>query len=251
MIRVLMSLCLVLPPLVLTSPVQAAELIVLSAGAITGVATAIKPAFEAETGLGVTIRNDTVGGLVRRIKANEAFDVVLVSPAALEQLGPLIDASTSLKLARVGVGVAVKAGDPVPDLSTAEAFTAALRAARSIAYIDPGSGASSGIYLAKLFQSLGIAAEIAPKTILLPGGLAAEALTDGRADIAMQQISELLAVPGVTFAGPLPTEIQMQTTYAGAVAARTEAGADAHAFLWGLTEAPAREAIMARGMTIP
>ena len=124
--------------------------------------------------------------------------------------------------------------------------------ARAVAYIDPASGGSSGgIYIAKLFQALGVAEAMAPRSVLVQGGLAGTKLLDGQADIALQQISELLAVPGVALAGPLPADIQVRTTYAGAVAARSAQPEAARAFLAAMTRPAARAAIAARGMEPP
>ena len=191
-------------------PVKAAELTVLSAGAFKPVVAALMPAFEASSGSNVKLSNDTVGALVRRILDGEAFDVVLMSPTGLNDLARIgkIVASSNVRLAKVGVGVGVKSGMPEPDIDTIAAFKATMLQARAVAYIDPASGGSSGIYVAKLFQTLGIADAMAPKSVLVKGGLAAEALLDGRADIVVHQISEILAVPGVSLVGPLPAEIQ-------------------------------------------
>ena len=239
--------------LLLAAPAGAAELTVLSAGAIHSVATAIAPSFEAATGNKVVLRNDTVGGLVRRILAGEAFDVVMMSPAGLAQLAKVgkIAGEQGIPLAKVGVGVGIKTGSDAPDIGTVAAFKATMLGARAVAYIDPASGGSSGIYLAKLFQTLGIAEAMAPKSVLVHGGLAAAPLLDGRADIALQQISEIVAVPGVTLAGPLPPEIQNETVYAGATAAASTAPEAARAFLTLMAGPAARLVLAEKGMSAP
>lgn len=239
--------------LLLAAPAGAAELTVLSAGAIQSVATAMAPSFEAATGNKVVLRNDTVGGLVRRILAGEAFDVVMMSPAGLAQLAKVgkIAGEQGIPLAKVGVGVGIKTGSPSPDIGTVAAFKATMLGARAVAYIDPASGGSSGIYLAKLFQTLGIAEAMAPKSVLVHGGLAAATLLDGRADIALQQISEIVAVPGVTLAGPLPPEIQNETVYAGATAAASTAPEAARAFLTLMAGPAARLVLAEKGMSAP
>lgn len=239
--------------LLLIAPAQAAELTVLSAGAINSVAAALTPAYEAHSGNKVVRRNDTVGGLLRRIAAGETFDVVLMSPAGLDELAKdgKIVAGSQVKLAQVGVGVGVRNGAPPPDITTVAAFKAAMLQARAVAYIDPASGGSSGIYVAKLFQTLGIADAMGPKSVLVKGGLAATAVVDGRADLVVQQISEVLAVPGITLVGPLPAAIQNQTIYAGAIASDSAAPQAARAFLDALTGPEAAKLLAEKGMTPP
>jgi molybdate transport system substrate-binding protein len=241
--------------LLLSAQVQAraADITVLSAGAISSVAKALIPGFESSTGDKVILRNDTVGGLVRRISAGEAFDVVMMSPAGLDELAKAgkIAPGSIVKLAQVGIGVGIRTGSPVPDISTVDAFKATMLAARRVAYIDPASGGSSGIYLAKLFQTMGIATAMAPKSELVNGGLAATAVADGRADIVVQQISEVIAVPGITLVGPLPAAIQNLTTYDGAIAAGSTAPAAAKAFLATMAGPQVRPVLAAKGMTQP
>jgi molybdate transport system substrate-binding protein len=239
--------------LILALPARAAELTVLTAGAFKSVAADLIPLFEVSTGDKVILRNDTVGGLVRRIGGGEAFDVVLASPSGLNELARTgkVAAGSEIRLAKVGMGVGVKTGSPAPDIGTVAAFRAAMLQARAVAYIDPASGGSSGIYLAKLFQTLGIADVMAPKSVLMKGGLAAEAVVDGRADVVVQQISEIVAVPGVTLVGPLPADIQNETIYAGAVASGSAVPASARALLDVLAGPAARPVLAAKGMTPP
>jgi molybdate transport system substrate-binding protein len=236
--------------LLLAAPARAASITVLTAGAFKPVATALIPEFETRTGNTVILRGDTVGALVRRINAGEPFDVVLMSPASLNELKDKI-VPTSTTLAKVGIGVAVKLGTPKPDISTVAAFKTTMLNARSIAYIDPKSGGSSGITVAKLFQTLGIADALAPKSVLVNGGLAAEAVANGHAEIVVHQISEIVAVPGVTLVGPLPPDIQSETVYAGAVASNTAAPEAARAFLTALTGPTARATLIEKGMQPP
>ncbi len=246
-----LAACLMLVAVV--RPVDAAELKVLSAGAFNAVATALIPEFQTATGIKVILSNDTVGGLVRRISGGETFDLVMMSPAGLQELAKAgkIVASSATTLARVGIGVGVKAGTKPPDIGTVSAFRAAMLDARAIAYIDPASGGSSGIYLAKLFQTMGIADAMAAKSVLVKGGLAANTLLDGRAELALQQISEIIAVPGVVLVGPLPAEIQHETIYAGAVAADSPEPDAARAFLATISGPAARPVLAAKGMMPP
>ena len=211
-------------------PAEAADLKLLTAGAFKPVALEIVAEFEKRTGNKVTIDNDTAGGLSKRVAAGEYFDVVIMPPLVLGPfLGGKLDESSAKPLARAGIGVAVKEGAAKPNISSVDSFKKALLAARSIGYVDPASGGSSGIYLAKLFEKMGIADQLKPKTVLVKGGLVAEKVANGEAEIGMQQASELLAVPGAVLVGPIPLDVQNYTIYSGAVstASRNRAAADA------------------------
>ncbi|WP_295845450.1 substrate-binding domain-containing protein [Tardiphaga sp.] len=227
---------------------RADSLKVLSAGAFKQVLTATLPTFEA-AGHAVTVDSDTVGGLVKRVEAGESFDLIIASPAALATLrkaGKLAGADTDL--VRVGVGVAVKEGAARPDISTVEGFKQTLLAATRVAYINPASGGSSGIYLDGLIDRLGIGAEIRAKSVLVNGGYSAERITSGEADVAVQQISELLPVKGVVLVGALPAEIQNYTIYAAGLAADPAHRPAAQALITWLRSPLARDAATAKGM---
>jgi len=141
---------------------DAAEMKILTAGAMKAVVLELVPAFEKETGHKAVVDNDTAGGLARRIEGGEAFDLAVITPGVINDLAGKgkVDGASRLNVARVGVGIVVKEGAPAPDVSNVEAFKRALIAAKTVAYIDPASGGSSGIYLTGLFDKLGIAAEI-------------------------------------------------------------------------------------------
>ena len=128
---------------------SAAELKVLTAGAFRQVVVALVPAYEKQSGNTVVVENDTAGGLQKKIEGGEAFDVAVITPAVLKELtaSGKIAAGSTVDVASVGVGVVVKEGAAKPDISTVEAFKSALLAAKSVAYIDPASGGSSGIYM--------------------------------------------------------------------------------------------------------
>lgn len=209
---------------------RAADLKVLSAGAYKRVALELAAEFEKKTGNKVTIENDTAGGLGKRVGAGEYFDIVIMPPLVMgPYLGNRLDESSAKALARAGIGVAVKQGAAAPDISTVDSWKQALLAARAVAYIDPASGGSSGIYLAQLFETMGIAQQLKAKSVLVKGGLVAEKIASGEADIGLQQMSELMGVPGAVLVGPIPLEVQNYTIYSGAVsvASRNRAAADA------------------------
>ncbi len=233
-----------------TAPGGAAELKVLTAGAFKQVLVAELPGFEQRTGHKVTIDNATVGVLTRRIEGGEAFDVAVLNPAAIDALtakGPLA-AGTQRALARVGVGVVVKAGAPKPDISTVESFKRALLDAKSVAYIDPKAGGSSGIYIAKLLDRLGLAQAVNSKAKLIQGGAVADHIADGEAELGLHQISEILPVEGVTLVGPLPAELQNYTVYAAAVASNAREPVAAQALIDYMARPESAAVLKSKGM---
>jgi molybdate transport system substrate-binding protein len=230
--------------------VGAAEIKVLTAGAFKQVLLAVLPEFEKQTGHKVTVENDTVGALRKRIEGGEAFDVAVLTPAAIDDLsakGKLV-AGTRANLARVGVGVMVKAGAPAPDIGSVEAFKRALLAAKSVAYIDPASGGSSGIYVAGLLEKLGIADQITPKAKLKKGGYVADLIVAGEAELGIHQISEIVPVKEVKLVGPLPGEIQNYTIYAAGLGAAAKDGEAAKALIKALTGPAVADVLKSRGM---
>lgn len=241
---------LVLSSVLASASAQAAEIKVLTAGAFKPVVLATASAFEAQSGHKLVVDNDTAGGLLKRISDGEPFDVAILTPAAVKELTAKgrIAAGTAANLARTSVGVAVKEGAPLPDIATVSAFKTALLSASKVAYIDPAAGGSSGIYFSKLLETMGIADAVRAKAVLVPGGLVAQRLVTGEADLAIHQISEILAVKGAVLVGPLPAEIQSYTVYTGGLASAardTEAG---KAFLAFLRSDQARRILAEKGM---
>jgi len=232
---------------------DAADMKILTAGAMKAVVLELVPAFEKETGHKVVVDNDTAGGLARRIEGGEAFDLAVITPGVINDLATKgkIVAGSRVNVARVGVGVVVKEGAPLPDVSNVEAFKRALIAAKTVAYIDPASGGSSGIYLTGLFDKLGIAAEIKPKAKLKQGGYVADLIASGEAELGLHQISEILPVKGVKLVGPLPAEIQNYTTYAAAVGKDARQPEAADAMLKLLAGSAAEPVLKARGIERP
>jgi molybdate transport system substrate-binding protein len=232
---------------------QAAEVRILTAGAMKAVVLELVPAFEKETGHKAVVDNDTAGGLSKRILGGEAFDLVIVPPGVIDDLTAKgkVAAGSSARVARVGVGVAVKDGAPLPDISSVNALKRALLAAKSVAYIDPASGGSSGPFVVGLFEKLGIAAEMKPKTKLKNGGYVAELVASGEAEIALHQISEIAPVKGAKLVGPLPAEIQNYTTYAVGVAADAKQPDAAKAMIKLLSGSEAADVLKRRGMEKP
>jgi molybdate transport system substrate-binding protein len=226
---------------------------VLCAGAYLQVLTAMTPDFEKRTGHKLAVDRGTVGQLIKRVEDGEAFDLVVVTPAGIEKLiaAGHVAPGTLRPLARVGIGVMVREGAAKPDIGTVEAFRQTLLAAKTVAYIDPKSGGSSGIYTAKLLDKLGIADQIEPKAKLKPGGHVADLIVSGEAEIGVQQISEIIPVKGVTLVGPLPKEIQNYTVYAAGVGAKAKNAGTARALLEALVGPGAAAELKAKGMEPP
>ena len=231
----------------------AVEIKVLSAGAIKPVLVAALPQFERSSGHRVVVENDTAGGLLRRVRAGERFDLLVMPLPGLQQLAGegAVSVSGLLPLAKVGIGVAVKRGASLPDISSSAAFRQTLLSARAVAYIDPAAGGSSGIYLSQLFERMGIAAQLKPTAVLVPGGLVAQHLVTGEADLAVHQISEILAVPGATLVGSIPAEVQNYTVYAAALSAHPGDAAAAQQLLAALAGPQVRAQLAALGMEAP
>ena len=233
-----------------TTAAGAAELKLLTAGAFKSTVVALIPEYEKMSGNKVSVENDTVGGLMMRIEAGESFDVVVMTPETVDQLigkGKVISGSRT-NLARVGVGVMVKTGASQPDISTVEAFKKAVLDAKSVSFIDPASGGSSGIYIEKLLERLGISDQVKPKEKLKQGGYVADYVESGQAELGIHQISEILPHGGVTLVGPLPKEIQNYTVYAAGIGAGTKEGDAAKALIASLVGPSAQALFKSKGM---
>jgi molybdate transport system substrate-binding protein len=241
--------------IIMISPItaQASEIRVLTAGAMKEVLLQLVAPFEKETGHKVTVANDTAGGLQKRIEGGQPFDLAVITPSVIDDLitkGKMA-AGSRVDLAQVGIGVAVREGIPKPDISTVDALKKALVAARAVAYIDPASGGSSGIYFSGLLDRLGIADQVKPKAKLKAGGYVAELVASGEADIAVHQISEILPVKGVVLVGPLPADVQRMTVYALGLATAPQDTAATAALVKHL-DSPAAAAVLAsKGMEAP
>ena len=246
-------LALLVAAAVASAPAAADEIKVLSAGAFLQVLNALTPEFEKRTGHKLAVDRGTVGQLMKRVADGEAFDLVVVTPAGIEKLiaSGHVAAGTGKPLARVGIGVMVKEGAAKPDVATVESFKKTLLAAKSVSYIDPKSGGSSGIYTDRLLDQLGIADRIRPKAKLKQGGHVADMVIGGEAEIGIQQISEIIPVKGVAFAGPLPREIQNYTVYAAGIGAKAKSAGAARALLETLAGPGAAAELKAKGMEPP
>ncbi|WP_198377427.1 molybdate ABC transporter substrate-binding protein, partial [Neoroseomonas rubea] len=216
----------------------AAPLHVLGTGAVAAATRDLAAAFTARTGRAVAFENANAGVVARRLREGEAADLVLNSASQVERLAAegIVDGATRRELGRMLIGAAVRQGAALPDISTEAALRTAILAAPMIAHSDPATGATAGTHAARLIERLGIAEQMRPRTLVFPGGGAAvQAVADGRAALALSQVSEIIAVPGAVLVGPLPDSAQLVTAYLGAVHARAADRDGALAFLAHLT----------------
>jgi len=208
----------------LSLPSAAQTVKVMSSGGLAPAFALLSPQFERATGTYVETAwgpsmGTTTGAIPVRLARGESADVLIMVRTALDDMvnqGWVIPGS-EVDLAVSRIGMAVKTGAPVPDISTVEAFRNTLLQARSVAYSD----SASGVYLQnELFKRLGIEKEMAPKSHMIPATPVGEILVKGEAEIGFQQLSELKAVPGVTIVGPIPDEVQLITNYSAGIVAK-------------------------------
>jgi molybdate transport system substrate-binding protein len=180
---------------------------ILSTLAVMGAIREIAAHYEAAT---IEAEFAPTVALLERLRGGEKPDIAILTAQGIDDLiaGTIIRPGTRTDVARSFVGLAVKAGAPKPDIRSVETFKATLLSARAVAYSKIGA---SGIFFADLLDRLGLAAAV--KTLIVPTGFTAERLVTGEADLAVQQISELLMVPGIEVVGPLPREIQTVATF--------------------------------------
>jgi molybdate transport system substrate-binding protein len=207
------------------------------------------PAFAAEGEWTVDAVFDPTTVLMQRIAAGELPEVIISTTDSLESLpaGTLVEGSIT-PLVRTGIGIGVAEGQAAHPIETVLDLTEALLEARSVAYSRTGQ---SGIYFASLIEKLGIADEVNAKATILEKGFTAEAIIDGRADLAIQQVSELRFVPGITVVGPLPEAVQRYTDFSVAVTSIGAASSGARALHAFLTAELAQNAYLAEGLQRP
>jgi molybdate transport system substrate-binding protein len=201
----------------MTSETKTWSLTLMSALAVRGAfENGILPAFQAETGIQVVPEWTPTTVIMSKIAAGERADVVVVIVDSMDRLVEQgkVDPASRVELAHSRLGLAVPPGAAHPDISTVEAFTKALLGARSVAY---SKGGASGIYFQKLIETLGIADAINAKATAIPAGFTAEKLLTGEADMAVQQVSELMVVPTVEIIGKFPEEVQQVTSFSAAI----------------------------------
>jgi molybdate transport system substrate-binding protein len=226
------------------------ELQVTAAGAYEHVIGDLAPIFEREAGVPIRVTVANAAGVIKRVEAKEPVDVVLTSAAGIAQLtgAGLADAATAMEIARVGLGIAVAAGLPLPDLSTGDAVRTALLAETRVAFIDPKGGGTSGPFIAKLFERLGIADRMNETGVLSKTGRdVVRAVAAGEATLGLTQATELIGAKGVQFAGYLAPDVQVVSVYSGAVTTFAAAPDVARRFLAFLRSPAGTEAFRQAG----
>jgi molybdate transport system substrate-binding protein len=238
----------------LAPPAGAADLKVISAGAVRGLIAQIIDDYSHQTGQKFDFTIGTTGQLRTVITSGQPADLVIVSVplmGEMEKTGKLTPGSRA-ELGRVGIGVAVKDGASVPEVASPDAFKKALVEAKSVAYTDPAEGGTSGIYFAGLTERLGIGEAIKKKAVLTKGGReAAIEVAEGRAEMAVIYVSEAIAVKGVKVAGLLPPSLQDYSAYAAAIPQNSTDAAAARAFIAALTSAAMAERWRSNGFEPP
>lgn len=212
-----------------------------------GVMNELIPQFERASGHRVEISYDPAKVMMERIARGEVADLAILGGSAIADLikAGKVTAGSKRTISSCGVGVAVLAGAKKPDIGSVEAFKQALLAAQSVAWTQEGA---SGMYFTQLIERLGIAKQLLAKAVRKPGGLIGELVAARKAELAVQQIPELMAVPGIELVGPFPPEIQVTTvSVAGIFSASSQPDA-AKALLDHLTTPAAARVLKAKGM---
>ncbi len=227
------------------------EIKVLSANGMREVMHDLGPKFERAAGHKLTVAFATVGVIVKRIQDGEAADVIIAPSQGIERLvkDGKASAETITVLARSGIGLVVRKGAPKPDISTPEALKQTLLAAKSITYLDPAAGGTTGVHFAKVLDRLGIAEAMKSKIVFHPNSRAAGALVaNGEAEIGVNLIQELLPLPGIELVGPLPDDLQLTLVFAATITRDAKEVNASKALIDFLRTPDAAAVIKAKGM---
>ena len=227
---------------------QAAEIRMLASNAVKTSLEVLVPEFEKAAEHKLVITFGAASELKTEIDKGAAFDVAILTPAAIDALTKDGKASAAGRadIAHAPFGLAVRKGASKPDIGTVEGFKQALLKANSIAYVEAGAGSP---YFKSLLERLGIADQVRPKLKPQPtSNPAAKAVANGEAELGITAISEILPYAGAEVAGPLPAEIQFYSVSTGAVAANSKVGEAARAVLRFLTTPAAAAVLKAKGL---
>ena len=219
------------------------EVTVLTSVALTSAMDELAPQFERLTGNKLKIGYSLIADIKKRVLAGETADLIMLSRPAMDDLAKQDKflAGSIADVAGTPVALAVRAGAPKPDISSADALKKTLLAAKSIVYADPAKGGANGVYFAKVVEQLGLTEQLKAKTILVPGAQAADVVAKGEAEIGVAQASEIVPVSGAQLLGPLPGELGSLTQFTAAIGAgskQAEAAKSLIQFLTGPSAAP-------------
>ena len=232
---------------------HAAEVTVMSGGAVKSAFTAATDAWSKQQGHKVNATFAPAGELRKKVGAGETADILVVPSenlAEYEKSGAILPA-TRRDLGVVAIGVAVKKGAAKPDISTPEAFKKTLQQAKSLTYMDPTRGTSGKHVDEQVLPKLGIRDEVRAKTKFGEGGYIADKVAKGEVELALHQMTEMLPVPGIDIVGPLPRELQKDTVYSAVIMKGAKNPKDAQALLDYLVSSEGRKAFLERGFTAP
>ena len=238
--------------LIATGVAPAAEINAFISTAIKSATDELLPTFERVNGHSIRASYAPSGALIPRFNRGVPVDVFLTDAPALDELikqGRI--AGARIDLARTGIGIAVRKGAPKPDVSTPEALKRALLAAKSVGHASPAGGSITGGHIMRMFEKLGIADQVTPKTKLSMGGPNSRVsvlISSGEAEIGLQQVSELLDNPDVEVIGMLPPELQQITVYSAGITTSAKEPDAAHAMVRALTTPEAVAIFKAKGL---
>ena len=238
--------------LIAAGAAHAAEIDAFISTAIKSATDELMPPFERASGHTIRAFYAPSGALIPRFDRGEPADVFLIDAPAIDNLikqGKIVGAR--IDLARTGIGIAVRKGAPHPDVSTPEALKRALLAAKVVGHASPAGGSITGGHIMRMFEKLGIADQVTPKTRLSMGGPNSRVsvlVSSGEAEIGLQQASELLDNPGVEMIGLLPPELQLITVYSAGVTANAKQPDAAKALIRVLATPEAALVFKAKGL---
>jgi molybdate transport system substrate-binding protein len=220
----------------------------LCSNGVKAVALELTPEFERARGVKLDIMWASTNMLLEEISKGATGDLAILTDEAIDDLirQGRIMAGSRVDLAQSAIGIAVRLGGPKPDIGSAEAFRQTLLSARAISYSKTGI---SGVYFPTVLDRLGIAAAVKSKTVIpTPGVPVGEVVARGEADIGVQQISELLPVPGIEVVGPLPAALQKLTVFSAGIFVGARKADAARALVAALTSAAAGPVYVRKGM---
>lgn len=226
---------------------QTAPVRVLASNGVKAVIDELRPQCERAAGRPLALQYGSTASLRQKIDAGEAFDVLVLTTAAIDDLIKQGKAAgPSAGVARAGIGIGIRSGVAKPDIRTAEAIKQTLLNAKSITYVQDGA---SRVYIEKMIADLGITDRVKPKTMLQSGiEQTAASVAEGKAELWITLISEILPVKGLALIGPLPAQFQNYVNFAAAVGAKTANAAAGKAFIDCLTAPAAEAAFKAKGL---